>query len=83
MATANNYNINIDGVNRLMTNEEKDAYLEWQKLKYLVRKRQRLQRLIALELLLTRNQITRDIKAAQHNTTVLLCLWVLVIFRAT
>jgi len=36
MATANNYNINIDGVNRLMTNEEKDAYLEWQKEKLLI-----------------------------------------------
>ena len=30
---ANSFNVNIDGVNRPMTEDEKDAFLEWQKEK--------------------------------------------------
>jgi DNA-binding transcriptional regulator YhcF (GntR family) len=67
MVMANSFNVNIDGVDRLMTDDEKDAFLEWQKQKLAIiksNKQQVIDKENAKQVVLDKLGLTADEAAA-------------------
>ena len=67
MVMANSFNVNIDGVDRPMTKDEKEAFLEWQKQKLAIiesNKQQAIDKENAKQAVLDKLGLTADEAAA-------------------
>ena len=67
MATANSFNVNIDGVDRPMTQDEKTAFLKWQKEKLAIiesNKQEAIDKQTAKQAVLNKLGLTADEAAA-------------------